>query len=641
MISSTLALLGVAVLWGTYAPALKYLLSSSPSSSSSSLGPYLINFLQASISGFLLILVTRLSALHSRFHQLHHKDKSDGEVGERNDEPHCSAAARPHDSTEQMMMIHCTQCSRRCVITSSFRHQRYIGLPGSAAGIEGPLKHGSSPLQVISSSEYCEKSITKGNKDKMQGGSNRCLHEGKGCAELSLYGSQHCTSLADRRTEVLHSSLVSSPQAELVPSKYDAKHDSAPIQNALPNPEPVSCSAYGAPTWLGNSLVLSIHPEVVTEASQIPSSLLEPVETILKPNHRSGRSATTSPAKTVQSDYDSSPDKIQKSVVGSIGDTVRRWIKSPPRGLFAAGAELALFNVLAVTLCSQGLEATSASKAAILTQSASLFTPLLMAVAGKAVGLRTWAACAAGLIGSTTIMLDSSNGLGSASVQSTYDSSSTFTAATDLKSAMNTLSGFSVDPPHAPSSVTSEGMPFMSLMTSSETGGGWSGWDLSELLTEVIGSSEVTGSLLVLLSSVFYSLATFRISLVAPSVKPLDLACVSCCTQALLLFVILLASEDWMVGSTLNVLCALLWRREAGGPSQMLCILWLGAGPGALAAILQAFGQRWVSPASAQVIYNTSPLWSVLLASVLLGESMGIAGWAGGAVVLSSTYLAL
>ncbi len=48
-----------------------------------------------------------------------------------------------------------------------------------------------------------------------------------------------------------------------------------------------------------------------------------------------------------------------------------------------------------------------------------------------------------------------------------------------------------------------------------------------------------------------------------------------------------------------------------------------------------------VSAARAQVVYSTIPLWSALLAQLLLpGEAMGGLAWAGGAVMLGASLLA-
>ena len=45
-------------------------------------------------------------------------------------------------------------------------------------------------------------------------------------------------------------------------------------------------------------------------------------------------------------------------------------------------------------------------------------------------------------------------------------------------------------------------------------------------------------------------------------------------------------------------------------PVSLAVMLWVGLGPGALAAYLQATGQQSVPPAQAQVIYATTPIFA-------------------------------
>eukprot|EP00198_Chlamydomonas_reinhardtii_P012030 XP_001701367.1 predicted protein [Chlamydomonas reinhardtii] len=62
----------------------------------------------------------------------------------------------------------------------------------------------------------------------------------------------------------------------------------------------------------------------------------------------------------------------------------------------------------------------------------------------------------------------------------------------------------------------------------------------------------------------------------------------------------------------------------------LACVLWAGFGPGALSSYLQMLGQRIM-------LYSTTPLWSALLARLLLHGSDGAMGplaWLGGGVML-------
>jgi drug/metabolite transporter (DMT)-like permease len=72
------------------------------------------------------------------------------------------------------------------------------------------------------------------------------------------------------------------------------------------------------------------------------------------------------------------------------------------------------------------------------------------------------------------------------------------------------------------------------------------------------------------------------------------------------------------------------WRQPEG----WAIILWSAAGPGALAALLHVKGQSLVSPTNAQIVFCSVPLWSALLAAVVLpGEAVGAATWGGGAAI--------
>lgn len=77
-------------------------------------------------------------------------------------------------------------------------------------------------------------------------------------------------------------------------------------------------------------------------------------------------------------------------------------------------------------------------------------------------------------------------------------------------------------------------------------------------------------------------------------------------------------------------------------PTVLAVLLWVGLGPGALAAFLQAVGQKSVPPAQAQVIYSTTPLWAAGLALLVLDasdEAMGSMAWVGAAIMLTSSLI--
>ncbi|CAL5219340.1 g1154 [Coccomyxa viridis] len=146
------------------------------------------------------------------------------------------------------------------------------------------------------------------------------------------------------------------------------------------------------------------------------------------------------------------------------------------------------------------------------------------------------------------------------------------------------------------------------------------------------------GDACVLAAAFFYSLATVRLSRLAPSVPSLPLATAKSLALAGV-------SLIWLGASALNNMRtpqgpALLWRgyRE---PAAWIALVWSALGPGALAAYLQTQGQSKVPAPQAQIIFSSLPLWSAFFAAVLMqGDSMGPSGWAGGLLIIAAGLIA-
>lgn len=103
--------------------------------------------------------------------------------------------------------------------------------------------------------------------------------------------------------------------------------------------------------------------------------------------------------------------------------------------------------------------------------------------------------------------------------------------------------------------------------------------------------------------------------------------------------------------------------------SSLSALIWLGVGPGALATCMQVFGQKRLPPDQAQVrdeggifhgsyfvidrncyprsgcvirlqvVYNTVPVWSAIMAAWMLGEGMGLLGWFGSSALILATLI--
>lgn len=68
-------------------------------------------------------------------------------------------------------------------------------------------------------------------------------------------------------------------------------------------------------------------------------------------------------------------------------------------------------------------------------------------------------------------------------------------------------------------------------------------------------------------------------------------------------------------------------------------VLWTGWVTCAYTIYAQSFGQSRVNPTDANLIYTVQPIFTAIFAWVLLGETLGPAGYLGGALIGSAVYL--
>lgn len=144
------------------------------------------------------------------------------------------------------------------------------------------------------------------------------------------------------------------------------------------------------------------------------------------------------------------------------------------------------------------------------------------------------------------------------------------------------------------------------------------------------------GDALIVLAAVFYSLHVVRLSAFAPTFDPLDLALAKAKTETSL------AVASW-VGLVAVAGDALLQQREALGaavlhdaPALLGAIIWCGAVTTAYTIYAQSYGQRDVSPARANLIYTSQPIFSALFAFLLVGEQPTLATAIGGSLILGA-----
>jgi len=140
------------------------------------------------------------------------------------------------------------------------------------------------------------------------------------------------------------------------------------------------------------------------------------------------------------------------------------------------------------------------------------------------------------------------------------------------------------------------------------------------------------GDSLIVLAAIFYSLHVVRLSAFAPHFEPLDLALAKAKTETFLavlsvtlLFLYYTNDFDAFFSST---------TANNDAPPLIAAVLWCGAVTTAYTIWAQSFGQRSVSPASANLIYTSQPIFSALFAYLLVGEQPTVSIAIGGTIIL-------
>lgn len=179
------------------------------------------------------------------------------------------------------------------------------------------------------------------------------------------------------------------------------------------------------------------------------------------------------------------------------------------------------------------------------------------------------------------------------------------------------------------------------------------------------------GDILIVLAAFFYSLHVVRLSRYAKVLDPLQLAASKATTEAILsigLIALLVAYhvdgtflyEDATTLAGLNDILA--FADDSGKEififySKILeniqsetfslgafvpaigAVLWTGIVTCAYTIYAQSFGQSRVGPTDANLIYTMQPLFTALFAYVLLGETLGPAGFLGASLIAISIYV--
>jgi drug/metabolite transporter (DMT)-like permease len=365
--------------------------------------------------------------------------------------------------------------------------------------------------------------------------------------------------------------------------------------------------------------------------------------------------STTSATTSENSPYNSTVmTRITESTRELVGDNSTTTTTSnfllPLRGGFELGTYLFLGNGLQVV----GLKTVPADRAAILLQLTTIFVPLMQAITAKdlmAVPPKTWLACFIALGGVALVGLDG--------------------ATRDIVD--------SIDLGSLSSSSLGETTRNLS----------WSSFDFT------------IGDLWVVLAAVAYTFHCIRLENFAKTTSAVKLAAAKATTETMWSFLVVVAclvvasSTRTIVATTGHEMSTLLSPMEGGeqqglpntvldmarrsgenileyfntvqadfsptasaaaatttsaAPTTILqgghewltltaAISWVGLVTVAYTIVAQSYGQAYVVPATANLIYTIQPLFTAFFAWIVLGETLGPAGYLGGALIGTAVLL--
>lgn len=155
----------------------------------------------------------------------------------------------------------------------------------------------------------------------------------------------------------------------------------------------------------------------------------------------------------------------------------------------------------------------------------------------------------------------------------------------------------------------------------------------------------LTGDALEVLSALFFSTYIIRLSKYANNLPANPLVATKIVVQAVL-------SIGWALLTELSVILhnnvtdasdipidAVSWTFNSVLVN-IGVVMWTGLLSSAVSGWAQTKGQRGVPASEAVVIFAAQPLWASALAAIVLGESFGVKGYAGGALIVVATLIA-
>lgn len=156
---------------------------------------------------------------------------------------------------------------------------------------------------------------------------------------------------------------------------------------------------------------------------------------------------------------------------------------------------------------------------------------------------------------------------------------------------------------------------------------------------DLAGSTVLLGDGLCALAAGFYATYDLRLFDLGKKVAPLPLIRTKIATQAILSCGMLAFVGEGGLASAYEYMQSLI-----SSPEDALLIggaaVWSGLAVNAVAPFLQVAGQQTVGASRAQVLYASQPLWASFLSFIMLHETLGEKGLAGGALFLIAIFFA-
>jgi drug/metabolite transporter (DMT)-like permease len=264
--------------------------------------------------------------------------------------------------------------------------------------------------------------------------------------------------------------------------------------------------------------------------------------------------------------------------------------------IWVASSELALWNFGALALLNVGLLFVESARASFLTQTSVVITPLVSSVSGHRVGQTVWVGCAVALAG---LLLLSDKGRPSASDLDGDDYVVDVDGTGDVDSIRMTIHSV-----------------------------------LSSL-------SFSAGDLLVLGGALSWSMYIFRLSSIGNQYPEIPLQAIKTLLIALLytMWVVISATRCYFIDDGGWDAVAHLWLGWRSWQAWAL-LTFSAVGTGALADVLQQYGQKMVSASEANILLCVEPVFTMMLGRVLLGEVTSITEKVGGVLIVFAALLA-